>query len=94
MKMQRTGDEADSLKLQKLAEQAKAFHHTGTDDDDSDEDFSDDDDDDEEMQSPIDDVDPFVYFMETVKVMQAVDPGKFQNLSQSLVTCKWRCSAC
>ncbi|CAM8924430.1 unnamed protein product [Rhodiola kirilowii] len=76
------GDEADSLKLQKLAAQAKAFHHTGTDDDDSDEDFSDDDD--EEMQSPIDDVDPFVYFMETVKVMQAVDPGKFQNLSQSL----------
>uniref|UniRef100_A0A7N0UGH1 Importin N-terminal domain-containing protein n=1 Tax=Kalanchoe fedtschenkoi TaxID=63787 RepID=A0A7N0UGH1_KALFE len=75
------GDEADSLKLQKLAAQAKAFHHAESDyDDDSDGDFSDD----EEMQSPIDDVDPFVFFVETVKVMQAADPVKFQNLSQSL----------
>lgn len=39
-------------------------------DDDSDDDFSDDDN--NEMQSPIDEVDPFVLFVDTVK-------GKLQN---------------
>ena len=41
----------------------------GNDDDDSDDDFSDD----EELQSPIDDVDPFVFFVDTIK-------GKLKNV--------------
>ncbi|XWS13240.1 hypothetical protein CRYUN_Cryun36dG0020500 [Craigia yunnanensis] len=59
------GDEADSIRLQKLAAQAKAFraNDDDDDDDDSDDDFSDD----EELQSPIDEVDPFVFFVDTVK---------------------------
>ncbi|XWS13239.1 hypothetical protein CRYUN_Cryun36dG0020500 [Craigia yunnanensis] len=76
------GDEADSIRLQKLAAQAKAFraNDDDDDDDDSDDDFSDD----EELQSPIDEVDPFVFFVDTVKVLQASDPMRFQNLTQTL----------
>ncbi|XP_071938400.1 importin beta-like SAD2 isoform X2 [Coffea arabica] len=74
------GDEADSIKLQKLAAQAKAFRSTEDDEDDSDDDFSDD----EELQSPIDDVDPFVFFVDTIKALQASDPLRFQNLTQTL----------
>ncbi|KAL3621644.1 secondary alcohol dehydrogenase (SADH2) [Castilleja foliolosa] len=74
------GDEADSIKLQKLAASAKSFHAVDSDDDDSEDDFSDD----EELQSPIDDVDPFVFFVDTIKVLQASDPLKFQNLTQTL----------
>ncbi|GMI92940.1 enhanced miRNA activity 1, SUPER SENSITIVE TO ABA AND DROUGHT2, UNARMED 9 [Hibiscus trionum] len=76
------GDEADSVRLQKLAAQA-AFHakdDDDDDDDDSDDDFSDD----EELQSPIDEVDPFVFFVDTIKVLQASDPMRFQNLTQTL----------
>nr|GEY31641.1 importin beta-like SAD2 [Tanacetum cinerariifolium] len=50
------------------------------DNDDSDDDFSDD----EELQSPIDEVDPFIVFVDTIKVMQASDSTRFQNLSQTL----------
>ncbi|KAJ8547024.1 hypothetical protein K7X08_010610 [Anisodus acutangulus] len=76
------GDEADSIRLQKLAAQAKAFRsHDSDDDDDSDDDFSDDD---EELQSPLDDVDPFIFFVETIKAMQASDPLRFQSLTQTL----------
>ncbi|KAH9783928.1 Importin beta-like SAD2 [Citrus sinensis] len=81
------GDEADSIRLQKLAaqdpmndEMARAFRPHDEDDDDSDDDFSDD----EELQSPIDEVDPFVFFVDTIKVMQASDPLRFQNLTQTL----------
>nr|GMD68068.1 importin beta-like SAD2 [Ipomoea batatas] len=74
------GDEAHSLKLQKLAAQASAFHSNDYDDDSSDDDFSDD----EELQSPIDEVDPFVFFVESVKVLQASDPMRFQSITQSL----------
>ncbi|GAB2295813.1 secondary alcohol dehydrogenase (SADH2) [Dionaea muscipula] len=74
------GDEADSIKLQKLAAQAKAFRPNDSDDDDSDDDYSDDD----ELQSPIDEVDPFVFFVDTIKGLQASDPLRFQNLSQTL----------
>lgn len=42
--------------------QAKAFQSNG-EDDDSDDDFTDD----EELQSPIDEVDPFIFFVETVQ---------------------------
>ncbi|XP_077226915.1 importin beta-like SAD2 [Tasmannia lanceolata] len=73
------GDEADSLKHQKFAAQAKAFRSID-EDDDSDEDYSDD----EELQSPIDEVDPFVFFVDTVKVMQVSNPARFQNLMQTL----------
>ncbi|XP_061990500.1 importin beta-like SAD2 [Rosa rugosa] len=74
------GDEADSLKFQKLAAQAKCFRPSDEFDDDSDEDFSDD----EELQSPIDDVDPFVFFVDAVKSVQASDPPRFQSLTQTL----------
>ncbi|KAG6422846.1 hypothetical protein SASPL_113228 [Salvia splendens] len=60
--------------------QAKAFRSTEFDDEDSDDDFSDD----EELQSPIDDVDPFIFFVDTIKVLQASDPLRFQNISQTL----------
>ncbi|GAB2272657.1 secondary alcohol dehydrogenase (SADH2) [Dionaea muscipula] len=73
------GDEADNIRLQKLAAQAKAFRPED-DDDDSDDDSSDD----EEFQSPIDEVDPFVFFVDTIKVLQASDPLRFQNLTQTL----------
>nr|XP_016482754.1 PREDICTED: importin beta-like SAD2 [Nicotiana tabacum] len=76
------GDEADSTRLQKLAAQAKAFRsHDSDEDDDSDDDFSDDD---EELQSPLDEVDPFIFFVETIKAMQASDPLRFQSLTQTL----------
>ncbi|XP_050214915.1 importin beta-like SAD2 isoform X2 [Mercurialis annua] len=74
------GDEADSIKLQKLAAQAKSFRPHDDDDDDSDDDYSDD----EELQSPIDEVDPFIFFVDTVKVLQASDPLRFQTLTQAL----------
>ncbi|PSS24000.1 Importin beta-like [Actinidia chinensis var. chinensis] len=74
------GDEADSIRLKKLAAQAKAFRPDDDDDDDSDDDYSDD----EELQSPIDEVDPFVFFVDTIKGMQALDPLRFQNLTQTL----------
>ncbi|GAV58972.1 IBN_N domain-containing protein/Cse1 domain-containing protein [Cephalotus follicularis] len=74
------GDEADSIRLRKLAAQAKSFRPTDDDDDDTDDDYSDD----EELQSPIDEVDPFVFFVDTVKAMQALEPLRFQNLMQTL----------
>lgn len=43
--------------------QAKCFRPSDEFDDDSDEDFSDD----EELQSPIDEVDPFILFVDAVK---------------------------
>lgn len=46
--------------------QAKAFRSTDEDDDDSEDDYSDD----EELQSPIDEVDPFILFVDTVKGKQ------------------------
>lgn len=47
----------------RLEFQARAFRPHDEDDDDSDDDFSDD----EELQSPIDEVDPFVFFVDTIK---------------------------
>ncbi|KAF9606113.1 hypothetical protein IFM89_023136 [Coptis chinensis] len=74
------GDEADSVRLQKLAAQAKAFRSIEDDDDYSDEDYSDD----EELQSPIDEVDPFIFFVDAIKALQGMDPGRFQSLMQML----------
>ncbi|KAL0918671.1 hypothetical protein M5K25_010694 [Dendrobium thyrsiflorum] len=74
------GDEADSRKLKKLAAQAKGLQPEDEDDADSEEDYSDD----EEMQSPIDDVDPFIFFMETVKGLQSANPARFQNVMQTM----------
>jgi len=73
------GDEVSSLELQKLAAEARGFQPADSDDD-SDDDFSDD----EELQSPIDEVDPFIFFVETVQGLQASDPARFQNLMQTL----------
>ena len=44
----------------------RAFRPIDEDDDDSDDDWSDD----EDLQSPIDDVDPFVFFVDTIKGQQ------------------------
>lgn len=44
---------------------AKSFRPHDSDDDDSDDDFSDD----EELQSPIDEVDPFIFFVDAIKGM-------------------------
>lgn len=51
--------------------QAKAFRPHDSDDDDSDDDYSDDD----ELQSPIDEVDPFIFFVDTVKSMGSLFPS-------------------
>lgn len=74
------GDESDTLTLRKLAEQAKSFRPADDDDDDSDDDYSDD----EELQSPIDEVDPFIFFVDTMKVVQSSDPARFESLTQTL----------
>ncbi|KAK7394282.1 hypothetical protein VNO78_14804 [Psophocarpus tetragonolobus] len=74
------GDDADTITLRKLAEQAKSFRPNDEDDDDSDDDYSDD----EELQSPIDEIDPFVLFVDTIKVIQSADPLRFENLTQTL----------
>ncbi|XP_020219843.1 importin beta-like SAD2 isoform X2 [Cajanus cajan] len=74
------GEDADTITLRKLAEQAKSFRPNDDDDDDSDDDYSDD----EELQSPIDEVDPFVFFVDSIKVIQSSDPLRFENLTQTL----------
>ncbi|XP_004497420.1 importin beta-like SAD2 [Cicer arietinum] len=74
------GDEAHSSNLRTLTDQARSFRPDDEDDDESDDDFSDD----EELLSPIDEVDPFVFFVDTMKVMQSSDPMRFQNLTQTL----------
>ncbi|CAN6244311.1 unnamed protein product [Urochloa humidicola] len=73
------GDEVSSIQLQKLAAEARGFQ-PADEDDDSDDDFSDD----EELQSPIDEVDPFIFFVETVQGLQASDPARLQNLMHTL----------
>uniref|UniRef100_A0A0A9CSS8 Importin-7/11-like TPR repeats domain-containing protein n=1 Tax=Arundo donax TaxID=35708 RepID=A0A0A9CSS8_ARUDO len=73
------GDEVSSLHLQKFAAEARGFQ-PADEDDDSDDDFSDD----EELTSPIDEVDPFIFFVEAVQGLQASDPVRFQNLMQTL----------
>ncbi|VAH31463.1 unnamed protein product [Triticum turgidum subsp. durum] len=74
-------DEVNSLNIQKLV-QARGFqlHDEDDDDDDSDDDFSDD----EELQTPIDEVDPFIFFVGTIQAVQASDPARFQSLMQTL----------
>ncbi|KMZ59542.1 putative Importin-7 [Zostera marina] len=74
------GDELSSLRLQKLAAQASAFRSDYDDDDDDD--YSDD----EELQSPIDDIDTFIFFVETVTAFQGTYPTRFQSLMQTLDT--------
>ncbi|KAK7273145.1 hypothetical protein RIF29_14191 [Crotalaria pallida] len=74
------GDDLDTITLRKLAEQAKSFRPNDDSDDESDDDYSDD----EELQSPLDEVDPFVFFVDTIKVIQSLDPLRIGNLSQTL----------
>ncbi|KAL6503651.1 hypothetical protein OROGR_025574 [Orobanche gracilis] len=73
-------DEVGSVELHNLAAKSKVFRAAEFDDEDSDDDFSDD----EELQSPIDDVDPFIFFVDTIKALQASYPLRFQNLTQTL----------
>ncbi|KAM1049962.1 hypothetical protein TB2_031293 [Malus domestica] len=58
---------------------SKSFRPSDEYDSDSDDDFSDD----EELQSPIDDVDPFILFVDAVKAMQASDPLRVHSLMQT-----------
>ncbi|KAL1832759.1 hypothetical protein ACET3Z_002410 [Daucus carota] len=73
------GDEANNKTLQRLAAQARAFR-SNDEDDDTDDDFSDD----EDLHSPIDEVDPFVFFVDSTKVLQASNEVRFQSLTQAL----------
>ncbi|GER40807.1 ARM repeat superfamily protein, partial [Striga asiatica] len=71
----------DQLIDKDFASWAKAFHTSEFDDEDlDDDDWSDD----EELQSPIDDIDPFIFFVDTIKTLQASDPMRFQKLTQTL----------
>ncbi|KAJ4865903.1 Importin beta-like SAD2-like protein [Raphanus sativus] len=73
-------DETDESTLRKLAAQAKDFRSYSDDDEFSEDDYSDD----EELDSPIDEVDPFILFMDAVTAMQATDSLRFQSLRQTL----------
>jgi len=53
------------LSFYNVTPKTRTFRPNDEDDDDSDDDFSDD----EELQSAIDDVDPFVFFVDTMKGM-------------------------
>jgi len=72
------GDGANNFNPESFAE-VRGFHREDSEDD-SDDEFSDD----EELQTPIDEVDPFIFFVETIQALQASDPGRFQNLMQTL----------
>lgn len=66
--------------------QAKAFRSTDEDDDDSEDDYSDD----EELQSPIDEVDPFILFVDTVKGKQRwYIPSTLASDNSSNVWCEY-----
>ncbi|GJZ94130.1 importin beta-like SAD2 [Tanacetum coccineum] len=72
------GDEFDSLRLKKLAARAKAFRSTDDYDDDSDNDFT--------CEGGVANLDFNSYssVCDQSVVMQASDPTRFQNLSQTL----------
>ena len=53
-------------------------------DEDDEEDEDDNYSDDEELPSPHDEVDPSIYFVDSVKAIQASDPLMFQNLARTL----------
>ena len=67
------------------ARRVNPFHRGGDDDDDDD---SDDEmgmlTDDEAVSSPIDDVDPFIFFAETMQATHAADAAKFGALTGGL----------
>ena len=79
------GDEPDEEALKALAARAKRvnpFHPHGDDDDDSDDDgmLTDD----ENVTSPIDKVDPFILFAETMQATHAADAARFGALTSTL----------
>eukprot|EP00850_Spirogloea_muscicola_P013908 SM000097S24761 [mRNA] locus=s97:152586:160145:+ [translate_table: standard] len=73
----------DNERVQRVAQKAGASFQWASE---NDEDDSDDEDwiDEEEFQSPIDAIDPFVYFADTMKTMSATDPQRFQMLTGGL----------
>ncbi|CAN8280002.1 unnamed protein product [Cochlearia groenlandica] len=73
-------EETDGNTLRKLAAQAKDFCSYNEDDEFADDDYSDD----EDLESPIDEVDPFILFMDAITAMQASDSVRFQGLAQTL----------
>lgn len=74
------GYQANAITLGKcIARATKPFNpHGGGDSGDE---YSDDD---EELQSPVQEVNPLVFFVDTLKVMQSLDPSGFKNLHQTL----------
>ena len=83
-------EELDHAELEAMAKRATAVnpYRRRTGDEDDDEDDEDFDDgmltDDENFTSPIDDVDPFVLFAETVHATQSTDAQRFQALAGGL----------
>ncbi|URD87252.1 Cse1 [Musa troglodytarum] len=72
-------DEAYSLKLQKMAAEVEGYQsvaEVGETNDDYGED--------EYVESPIDEVDPFIYFVETVEAVRGSDPARYQSLMRTL----------
>nr|CAB3486688.1 unnamed protein product [Digitaria exilis] len=77
------GDGVNNFDPQSFAEvraMILTYHLHFNSEDDSDDEYSDD----EELQTPIDEVDPFIFFVETIQALQASDPGRFQNLMQTM----------
>ncbi|XP_057436510.1 importin beta-like SAD2 isoform X2 [Lotus japonicus] len=74
------GYQANAITLGKcFARATKPFNpHGGGDSGDE---YSDDD---EELQSPVQEVNPLVFFVDTLKAMQSLDPSGFKNLHQTL----------
>ena len=80
-------DSAELAAMAKRAQSVNPFRRRGGDDEDDDDDEDFDDGmltDDENFTSPIDDIDPFTLFAETVTVVQSADAGRFQALAGGL----------
>jgi hypothetical protein len=80
-------DPTELAAMAKRAQSVNPFRRRGGDDEDDDDDEDFDDGmltDDENFTSPIDDIDPFTLFAETVTVVQSADAGRFQALAGGL----------
>lgn len=67
--------------------QARAFRSNDEEDDETDDDFSDD----EELQSPIDEVDPFVFFVDSTKGKYISTDIVISNLI-TIISCMQLCN--
>lgn len=73
-------DEAYLRRLQRMAAKRAAGNDEDDDDDDSEDDEYWTEDEEEEVSSPIDAVDPFIFFAETLHTIQHSDPQRFAGL--------------